>query len=68
LAFKAEESFLKRFQQNCLPSENAVLKNENTSRNTTDLEISTSRSKCILNMFYFKVFDIKLLNFPCPVF
>lgn len=31
-------------------------------------EISTSGRKCIPNMFYVKVFDIKLLNFPCPVF
>lgn len=28
---------------------------------------STSGKKCIPNMFYFKAFDTKILNFPCPV-
>lgn len=29
---------------------------------------STSGKKCIPNMFYFKAFDTKILNFPCRVF
>lgn len=30
-------------------------------------EISASSRELISNMFYFKVFDIKLIYFPCPV-
>lgn len=35
---------------------------------TTGFEKSSSSViKCIVNMFHFKAFDTKILNFPCPV-